>query len=141
MPRSGDVVDVDVGVGVGVDGVLAVSGASGASVKRGEHRQTKPAICIMIDSGPDESSIRVMPTVLRIGPYRFYFYSHDLVAEPPDIHVDRDDLSAKFWLVPVALARNLGFGAPELRRVERLVAGRQADFIERWYEDYGRTSG
>ena len=62
MPRSGDVVDVDVGVGVGVgvgvDGVLAVSGASGASVKRGEHRQTKPAICIMIDSGPDESSIR-----------------------------------------------------------------------------------
>ena len=35
-----------------------------------------------------------MPTVLRIGPYRFYFYSHE-PNEPPHIHVDRDDLSAK----------------------------------------------
>ncbi|HET9305930.1 MAG TPA: DUF4160 domain-containing protein [Candidatus Sulfotelmatobacter sp.] len=38
-----------------------------------------------------------MPTVLRSGPYRFYFYSHE-PNEPPHIHVDRDDLSAKFWL-------------------------------------------
>ena len=42
-----------------------------------------------------------MPAVLRVGPYRFYFYNHDL-AEPPHIHVDRDDRSAKFWLDPVA---------------------------------------
>src|SRR6266851_10017378 len=49
-----------------------------------------------------------MPTVLRIGPYRIYFVSHDL-NEPPHVHVDRDDQSAKFWLAPVALARNLGF--------------------------------
>jgi hypothetical protein len=82
-----------------------------------------------------------MPTVLRVGPYRFYFYSHDLANEPPHVHVDRDDLSAKFWLEPVSLARNLGFGAPELRRLERLVAGRQVVLIERWYEEYGRTSG
>ena len=26
--------------------------------------------------------------------------------EPPHVHVDRDNLSAKFWLRPVALARN-----------------------------------
>ena len=43
--------------------------------------------------------IRAMPTVLRSGPYRFYFYSHE-PNEPPHIHVDRDDLSAKFWLDP-----------------------------------------
>ena len=60
-----------------------------------------------------------MPTVLRSGPYRIYFVSHDL-NEPPHVHVDRDDQSATFWLAPVALARNLGFSAAELRRVQTL---------------------
>jgi len=36
-----------------------------------------------------------------------YFCSHE-PNEPPHVHVDRDDQSAKFWLDPVALARNLG---------------------------------
>jgi hypothetical protein len=49
-----------------------------------------------------------MPTIFRTGPYRFYFYSHE-TTEPPHIHVDRDALSAKFWLEEPALARNLGF--------------------------------
>ncbi len=44
-----------------------------------------------------------MLTVLRIGPYRFYFYSHDLINEPPHVRVDRDDLSAKFWLDAIPL--------------------------------------
>ncbi len=51
---------------------------------------------------------RAMPTVLRSGPYRFYFYSHE-PNEPPHVHVDRDDVSAKFWLDPVQLAANLDF--------------------------------
>jgi len=50
------------------------------------------------------------PAVLREGPYRFYFVSHDL-HEPPHVHIDRDAFSAKFWLNPVALAYNLGFPA------------------------------
>ena len=45
-----------------------------------------------------------MPTVLRAGPYRVYWYSHE-PNEPPHVHIDRDDLSAKFWLSPVTLAR------------------------------------
>jgi hypothetical protein len=49
-----------------------------------------------------------------IGPYRFYFYSHE-PNEPPHIHVDRDDLSAKFWIDPAGLARNLGFGRGSLQ--------------------------
>jgi hypothetical protein len=44
-----------------------------------------------------------MPVVLRVGPYRFYFYSHEST-EPPHIHVDRERFSAKFWLELVALA-------------------------------------
>ncbi len=82
-----------------------------------------------------------MPTVLRIGQYRFYFYSHDLIHEPPHVHIDRDDLSAKFWLNPVALARNLGFSAIELRRIERQVSIHQSELLERWYAEYGHTSG
>ncbi|MGA7878350.1 MAG: DUF4160 domain-containing protein, partial [Desulfoferrobacter sp.] len=33
------------------------------------------------------------PVVLRSGPYRFYFYSHE-PDEPPHVHVDRDEQSA-----------------------------------------------
>jgi Domain of unknown function (DUF4160) len=61
-----------------------------------------------------------MPTVKRIGPYRFHFYSRE-GGEPPHIHVARDDLEAKYWLAPVALAVNHGFRTAELRDIERLV--------------------
>ena len=74
-----------------------------------------------------------MPTVLRNGPYRIYFVSHDL-NEPPHVHVDRDDQSAKFWLAPVALARNLGLSPVELRPVQRLIAEHEPQFLETWNE-------
>jgi len=77
-----------------------------------------------------------MPTVLLTGPYRFYFYSHES-NEPPHIHVDRDDLSAKFWLRPVGLARNLGFSPKELRRIQRLVERHQTAFLEAWHGHLG----
>ena len=38
-----------------------------------------------------------LPTVLREGPYRIYFFSHE-TSEPPHVHVDRDDSTAKFWI-------------------------------------------
>src|SRR6266446_2696968 len=81
-----------------------------------------------------------MPTVLRIGPYRFYFVSHDM-DEPPHVHVDRDDESAKFWLAPVALASNLGFTTVELRRVQRLVVERELQLLEAWNEYFGASPG
>lgn len=56
-----------------------------------------------------------MPTILRLGPYRFYFYSHE-PNEPPDIHIDRDSSSAKFWLNSIGLANNVGFSVKELRK-------------------------
>lgn len=36
-----------------------------------------------------------MPTVLRVGPYSFYFFSHE-PNEPSHVHVDHDERSAKF---------------------------------------------
>ena len=62
-----------------------------------------------------------MPTALRVGPYRFYFYSYDC-GEPRHIHVDRGSSSAKFWLDPdVLLAENYGFSRSELRDIERIA--------------------
>ena len=74
-----------------------------------------------------------MPTVLRSGPYRVYFVSHDLI-EPPYVHVDRDDQSAKFWLNPVLLARNLGFKSKELRTIERLLVENEVALLAAWRE-------
>lgn len=74
-----------------------------------------------------------MPTVLRSGPYRLYFYSHE-PNEPPHVHIDRDDQSCKFWIQPVGLARNLGFSASELRDLERLVIDNQQQLLEAWHE-------
>ncbi len=77
-----------------------------------------------------------MPTVLRSGPYRVYFYSHDL-DEPPHVHVDRDEQSAKFWLHPISLARNLGFNAKELRIIERLLVANELSLKAAWREHQG----
>jgi Domain of unknown function (DUF4160) len=62
-----------------------------------------------------------MPTVLRIGPYRFFFYSGD-GAELPHIHVEREEQIAMFWLGPVRPAKSGGFNRPELRDIESCTA-------------------
>ncbi len=76
------------------------------------------------------------PAVLRDGPYRFYFVSHDL-NEPPHVHIDRDAFSTKFWLTPVALAYNLGFPARELRKLETLTSFNRNKLLEAWYDYFG----
>lgn len=77
-----------------------------------------------------------MPTVARVGPYRIYFYSHE-PNEPPHVHVDRDNLSAKLWLEPVGVARNFGFGARELRQIDEIVRERETALLEAWNGYFG----
>ena len=77
-----------------------------------------------------------MPRVLRTGPYRFYFFSNEN-NEPPHVHVDRDNLSAKFWLDPVSLAHNFGFSPRELRQIEALTQEHRMAFLEKWNEHFG----
>ena len=73
-----------------------------------------------------------MPTALRIGPYRFYFYSYDC-AEPRHMHIDRESSSAKFWLDPeVILAENYGYNRKELREIERLVKQHVEQLRDEW---------
>ena len=77
-----------------------------------------------------------MPTIFRSGPYRVYFFSHE-PNEPPHVHVDRDQCSAKFWLQPVALARSVGFGARELGEIARIVRANQSKLQEAWDGYFG----
>ncbi len=46
------------------------------------------------------------------GPYAFVSFSSDK-GEPPHIYVQRERRIAKFWLDPVALAKNHGFPGHE----------------------------
>ena len=78
-----------------------------------------------------------MPTVLRLGPYRFHFYSRE-PGKPPHIPVAREDLEAKFWLQPVALARNLGYSAAELRQIRQLVTRHRHDLTIAYRRFHGR---
>ncbi len=60
--------------------------------------------------------------------------------EPPQIHIDRDDLSAKFWLDPVQLAANFGFRAHELREMQSSVADSRTRFLEAWNEFFASSA-
>jgi hypothetical protein len=79
-----------------------------------------------------------MPTIDRIGPYRFFFYSNES-DEPPHVHVERDrgDLTAKFWIGPVRLARS-SFTPADTRAVRRMIESRQAEYRRAWHEHFGR---
>lgn len=77
------------------------------------------------------------PTVLRVGPYRFFFFSNEGF-ESPHIHVQRDRKLAKFWLDPVRLARSTRFEAHELNEVEGLVRDNEVRLLEVWHEFFGR---
>lgn len=77
-----------------------------------------------------------MPTVLRVGAYQFYFYSHE-PNDPQHVHIDKDDASAKFWLERIALARNVGFSARELGALQRLVTEHRDVLIAACYGFFG----
>ena len=72
-----------------------------------------------------------MPTVLRDGPYRFFFYSSD-AEEPPHVHVERDENTSKFWLSPVRLQSSGGFRPVEIREIQRLVEQHREALLRSW---------
>ncbi len=78
-----------------------------------------------------------MPTVMILGPYRFFFYSGD-GKEPRHIHVERDNRVAKFWLDPVVLESSGGLSPRELNRMHELVVAHQGGLIDAWDAYFGR---
>jgi hypothetical protein len=77
-----------------------------------------------------------LPTVLRVGRYRFFFYSNE-GREQPHIHVKAGEDEAKYWLDPITLAANYGFNGHELGEIERLIGQHRATLLEAWDEHLG----
>ena len=78
-----------------------------------------------------------MPTVMWIGPFRFFFYSNER-NEPAHVHVQRDRALAKFWLSPIALAKAKNFSAHELNALRRHIEDNAAAMQEAWNEHLDR---
>jgi hypothetical protein len=74
-----------------------------------------------------------MPTVLRIGPYRFFFYSEE-GTEPPHVHIEAAERRAKYWLNQISLVRNDGFRSGELKEIEEIILENLNVLLEEWYE-------
>ena len=76
-----------------------------------------------------------MPTVLRVGRFRFFFFSNES-QEPPHIHIKAAENEAKFWFDPVGLAFNYGFRGREMNEIGGLVGQHRAQFLEAWNEHF-----
>ncbi len=76
------------------------------------------------------------PTILRSGPYRFFFYASD-GGEPRHIHVERNEKVAKFWLDPVRLQGSGGFSRLELRRISGMINENIDTLTEAWNGYFG----
>lgn len=72
-----------------------------------------------------------MPTVWRSGPYRFFFYAGDR-DEPPHIHAERDEYTAKFWLSPVRIQSSGGFDRREINKLQMLVEKNAEHLLRSW---------
>ena len=77
-----------------------------------------------------------MSTVVRVGPYRFFFYAGDR-GEPRHVHVEREASRAKFWLEPVRLQESGGFRGAELNRLAALVAEHRDELVRAWDDYFG----
>jgi hypothetical protein len=78
-----------------------------------------------------------MPTVLKIGPFRFHFYS-DEGNEPAHIHIASGNGECKFWLNPVKLASNKNLRPHEIREIESLVFENVELLKSKYYEFHKR---
>ena len=77
-----------------------------------------------------------MPTLLRLGGCRFYFYSHE-PDEPPHVHVDRGEATIKVWLGSLEVAKSRGFRAHEIGGIVAMVDAHRTEFLEAWHEYFG----
>ena len=67
----------------------------------------------------------------------FYFYAEE-GTEPPHVHVDKGDGTAKLWLDPVRLAWTEGLKMSELKHILRIAEHRQVKLLEQWNEFFER---
>jgi hypothetical protein len=77
-----------------------------------------------------------LPTVLRWGPYRAFFYSNES-DEPAHVHVRAGDKEAKFWLHDVSVVVNAGYSTHELGAIVRYLRPHRDELLAAWHEHFG----
>jgi hypothetical protein len=79
----------------------------------------------------------VSPTVLRVGGYRFYFFSRE---EPrAHVHVQHPTGEAKFRLEPrLELARNYGLTASRINTALQAIRAHEDEIRAAWKKHFGR---
>jgi len=77
-----------------------------------------------------------MPTILKNGPYRYFFYSGDR-DEPQHVHVERDDKIAKFWIDPIRMQWSGGFNRKEIRLIHGMIEDHHSKLVEAWDDYFG----
>jgi hypothetical protein len=77
-----------------------------------------------------------MPTVLRWGSYRAFFYSNE-ADEPAHIHFCSGGKEAKFWLHDMTVAINAGFPAHEIGAIIRHLRQHRNLLLSAWHEHFG----
>ena len=50
------------------------------------------------------------------------------------VHAQREKMVCKFWLEPVELAKNQGFGPRELNQIRHIVESNVGKIKEAWHE-------
>ncbi|MBC8487970.1 MAG: DUF4160 domain-containing protein [Bacteroidetes bacterium] len=73
------------------------------------------------------------PTIFRIGPYRFFFFSRE--EEKKHVHVVSGDGEAKYWLEPeIELAKSHGLNEKQLNKLLKLVEEKKNEISAKWDE-------
>ncbi len=80
-----------------------------------------------------------MPTVFRYEGFKFHFYSNEgTPREPVHIHIERDDIEAKFWLYPsICVAYNDGYSTRTLRELMEVVEANKDRILRSWNGHFG----
>jgi hypothetical protein len=99
--------------------------------------EDNPTAGVRVSRKADDWTIGV-PTVLRIGPYRFHFFAND-GGEPPHVHVTGPSKTVKVWLATLTPVRPAGYAAHELREVIALVGEHRDQLQEKWDEYFRRN--
>ncbi len=79
-----------------------------------------------------------MPVVFRYRGFKLFFYSNEgTPREPIHIHVDRDGVEAKIWLIPeIRVAYNDGYDARTVRELLEVVEENQNRIVRSWNEHF-----
>lgn len=78
-----------------------------------------------------------MPVVLRVHGFIFRFFANE-GSEPPHIHVDKGDATAKIWLATGEWAYCHRFSPAQQRMIRGILAVHAAELMEQWHEFFGR---